>query len=480
MSLPEGDRYSKSKSKLLAELTMAMGGRVAEEIIFGPDKVSNGAAGDIKMATDQARRMITEWGMSDKLGMISYGDNSQEVFLGHSVTQNKNVSEETAREIDGEIKDIIGRAYAKAKRILTENIEELHRARARPAGARDAVGRRNPHRAARRAGDPQGRRRAGAGKPPRLGPHHGPSCHAARRRPGSGAAAGLSPMSSSPSGASWAGIDLSRPCVMGVLNVTPDSFSDGGDHADADAAIAAGRAMLAAGAAVVDVGGESSRPGSAGTPPEVEQARILPVIRALAGAGACVSVDTRHAATMRAALDAGARIVNDITGLAFDPDARGVVARAGCAVVLMHMRGTPDTMHGFAHYDDVVAEVARRAGRPPVGGDPRGYRGGPDRRSTPASALPRPASRTLSCCAACRRCATWAGRCWWACPANASSAASAAWRNRATGWPDRWRRACSRWRGVRRSCASTTCRQPCRRCACGRRSGPMTVRGELR
>jgi cell division protease FtsH len=127
MSLPEGDRYSKSKSKLLAELTMAMGGRAAEEIIFGPDKVSNGASGDIKMATDQARRMITEWGMSEKLGMISYGDNGQEVFLGHSVTQHKNVSEETAREIDAEIKEIIGRAYAKAKRILTENVEELHR-----------------------------------------------------------------------------------------------------------------------------------------------------------------------------------------------------------------------------------------------------------------------------------------------------------------------------------------------------------------
>jgi cell division protease FtsH len=127
MSLPEGDRYSKSKSKLLAELTMAMGGRAAEEIIFGPDKVSNGASGDIKMATDQARRMITEWGMSEKLGMIAYGDNSQEVFLGHSVTQNKNVSEATAREIDGEIKGIIDRAYAKARRLLTENVEELHR-----------------------------------------------------------------------------------------------------------------------------------------------------------------------------------------------------------------------------------------------------------------------------------------------------------------------------------------------------------------
>jgi cell division protease FtsH len=127
MSLPEGDRYSKSKSKLLAELTMAMGGRAAEEIIFGADKVSNGASGDIKMATDQARRMITEWGMSDKLGMIAYGDNSQEVFLGHSVTQSKNVSEATAREIDSEIKSIIDRAYAKARRILSENVEELHR-----------------------------------------------------------------------------------------------------------------------------------------------------------------------------------------------------------------------------------------------------------------------------------------------------------------------------------------------------------------
>jgi cell division protease FtsH len=127
MSLPEGDRYSKSKSKLLAELTMAMGGRAAEEIIFGPDKVSTGAGGDIKAATDQARRMVTEWGMSDRLGMIAYGDNSQELFLGHSVTQTKNVSEATAREIDAEIKNIIDGAYNRAKRILTENIEELHR-----------------------------------------------------------------------------------------------------------------------------------------------------------------------------------------------------------------------------------------------------------------------------------------------------------------------------------------------------------------
>jgi dihydropteroate synthase len=145
---------------------------------------------------------------------------------------------------------------------------------------------------------------------------------------------------------------------MGVLNVTPDSFSDGGDHADPAVAIEAGRAMLAAGAAIVDVGGESTRPGSPPTPPDIEQARILPVIRALAEAGACVSVDTRNAATMQAALAAGARIVNDISGLAFDPDSPAVLARAGCAVVLMHMRGTPATMNGLAAYDDVAADVA--------------------------------------------------------------------------------------------------------------------------
>ena len=89
--------------------------------------MSTGAGGDIKQATNIARNMVTEWGMSEKLGMIAYGDNSQEVFLGHSVTQNKNVSEVTAREIDAEIKGIIDRAYARAHNILTENIEELHR-----------------------------------------------------------------------------------------------------------------------------------------------------------------------------------------------------------------------------------------------------------------------------------------------------------------------------------------------------------------
>src|ERR1700687_1052673 len=125
MYLPERDKDSQSKLDLQAMVASLFGGRVAEQLIFGDEKVSNGASGDIKMATDQARRMITEWGMSDKLGMISYGDNGQEVFLGHSVTQNKNVSEATAREIDNEIKVRIDHAYAEAKRILTERRADL-------------------------------------------------------------------------------------------------------------------------------------------------------------------------------------------------------------------------------------------------------------------------------------------------------------------------------------------------------------------
>ena len=143
---------------------------------------------------------------------------------------------------------------------------------------------------------------------------------------------------------------------MGVLNVTPDSFSDGG-RIDPDAAIAAGLAMHADGADIVDVGGESTRPRAAPTPPEIERARILPVIRALAAAGVPVSVDTRHAETMAAALDAGATIINDVSALTHDPASAGLVAARGCPVILMHMRGTPATMMDRADYKDVTAEV---------------------------------------------------------------------------------------------------------------------------
>lgn len=161
----------------------------------------------------------------------------------------------------------------------------------------------------------------------------------------------------------WAGLSLDRPLVMGILNATPDSFSDGGRHGDAAGAIAAGTAMLEAGADILDIGGESTRPGSLPVAPDTEQARIVPVIRALAARGAVISVDTRNAATMAAALDAGARIINDVTALTHDPAALPLVAQRQAPVVLMHMRGTPETMNGLNAYADIGRDVAAELGQ---------------------------------------------------------------------------------------------------------------------
>jgi dihydropteroate synthase len=151
---------------------------------------------------------------------------------------------------------------------------------------------------------------------------------------------------------SFAGIDLSRPALMGVIN---DSFSDGGDCATAEAAIAHGRALRAEGAAILDVGGESTRPGSEPVAEAEELRRVLPVVRALAADGV-VSIDTRRAAVMRPALAAGARIVNDIAALA-GAGSLAAVAETGASVILMHMRGEPRTMQRDPVYADVVREV---------------------------------------------------------------------------------------------------------------------------
>jgi dihydropteroate synthase len=157
----------------------------------------------------------------------------------------------------------------------------------------------------------------------------------------------------------FAGLTLDRPRLMGIVNVTPDSFSDGGLHLDPAAAIAAGERMADEGADILDIGGESTRPGAAPLPPEEELRRVLPVVRALAAKGHLVSIDTRHAATMAAALDAGAAIVNDVSALTHDAASLPLVAARGAAVVLMHMRGTPDTMNKLTDYDDLVGDVER-------------------------------------------------------------------------------------------------------------------------
>lgn len=147
------------------------------------------------------------------------------------------------------------------------------------------------------------------------------------------------------------------PLIMGVLNVTPDSFYDGGRYADPDAAVARGLEMAAGGADIVDIGGESTRPCSKPVPESVEMARVLPVVRALADR-VPVSIDTRHARVAEAAMDAGAVMVNDVSGFAADPTMPALLGRRKPLAVAMHMRGTPEDMMAHARYGDLLAEVA--------------------------------------------------------------------------------------------------------------------------
>lgn len=156
--------------------------------------------------------------------------------------------------------------------------------------------------------------------------------------------------------------DLSTPVVMGICNVTPDSFSDGGMHATAPEAFEHARGLLAAGADIIDVGGESTRPGAEEVPPDVELERVLPVVRELAAQGVAVSVDTRHASVAAACIDAGACIINDVSGFR-SLEMRELAARSDVGLVVMHMRGTPKTMQEAPVYDDVVLDVEQELSR---------------------------------------------------------------------------------------------------------------------
>jgi len=153
------------------------------------------------------------------------------------------------------------------------------------------------------------------------------------------------------------GLALDRPKLMGIVNVTPDSFSDGGQTAEAEPAIAHGRRLAAEGAHILDVGGESTRPGSEAVAAEDELARVVPVIAGLVRAGHIVACDTRKAGVMRKAHGVGARIINDVSALQFDGESLGTVAELGCPVVLMHAQGDPRTMQLNPTYDDVALDV---------------------------------------------------------------------------------------------------------------------------
>jgi len=159
-------------------------------------------------------------------------------------------------------------------------------------------------------------------------------------------------------------VTIRLPAVMGVLNVTPDSFSDGGRYLDPDRAVERALLMAREGAQIIDIGGESTRPGARELPVEVECERVLPVIRKLAGRlNRPISIDTRKAIVAEQALEAGAAIVNDVSAMTFDSAMASVVARYRASVVLMHMRGTPATMQHLARYRDVVGEVCRYLAR---------------------------------------------------------------------------------------------------------------------
>ena len=148
------------------------------------------------------------------------------------------------------------------------------------------------------------------------------------------------------------------PLIMGILNLTPDSFSDGGHHALGEGAVARGLEMAAAGADILDLGGESTRPGSDPVSEGDEIARVVPVIKALRQRWqGVISIDTMKPAVARAAIEAGASMWNDVTGLTYAPDSLATAAELGCQVVLMHMKGEPKTMQDAPHYEDVVAEV---------------------------------------------------------------------------------------------------------------------------
>jgi dihydropteroate synthase len=176
--------------------------------------------------------------------------------------------------------------------------------------------------------------------------------------PGTGPATSPLPVLRKPrAAATFERLPADRTLVMGIVNVTPDSFSDGGNHATPDAAIAAGLRMFYAGADIIDVGGESTRPGAEDVSPEEEQRRVLPVVQALVKAGALVSIDTTHASTAAAALEAGAAIINDVSGLSMEPEMAELVAASKVRYILTHRRGDARTMNSLAEYTDVAGEV---------------------------------------------------------------------------------------------------------------------------
>ena len=396
MQLPEQDRYSMDRNHMLNVIAVLFGGRIAEELFM--NQMTTGASNDFERATEIARNMVTRYGMSDELGPMVYGENEGEIFLGRSVTTQKNVSEATMQKVDEEIRKIIDGQYAVARRLLEDNrdkVEAMAKALLEmetiDADQIDDIMSGRPPRPPRRRTRRPGRRPAAArrvrmqrrrriphktsgGTAPRAGPIFCLKLVCGRHL-----------------------LDLSRPRIMGIVNVTPDSFSDGGRYLDPSRALDRARQLVADGADIVDVGGESTRPGAARVSEAEELERVLPIVEALANEGAIVSIDSMKPAVMRAAVDAGASMVNDVRALHGAIRARGRVTARRCDL--------PHAHAGRPTHDAAVARVRRRrAGSAAIScshvrrrAKRRASRASASS-SIPASGSARLSSTTSSCC----------------------------------------------------------------------------------
>ncbi len=321
MQLPEQDRYSMDRDRLLSSIAVLFGGRIAEELFMG--QMTTGASNDFERATALARSMVTQWGMSDAMGPMVYGENEGEVFLGRSITTHKNVSEVTMQKVDAEIRRIIDEQFGLAKKLILDNRDK--------GGAR-----------------------------------RGRACtrllaHSRERDPKP--ASGLFMSAAVAARSLRCGrfrLMLDRPLVAGVVNVTPDSFSDGGHYLEPSAAIAHARRLADEGADLIDLGAESSRPGAESVSAEQELSRLIPVLDGLGAFPIPISVDTTKPEVMRAVIGAGAAMINDIGALR-SPGALEAVAASDAGVCLMHKQGEPRTMQLEPHNFELLRNLHRFA-----------------------------------------------------------------------------------------------------------------------
>ena len=438
--LPIDERHTYHREYLNNSIAILLGGRAAEELVL--NQLTTGAGNDLERATDLARKMVCEWGMSEKLGPLTFGKREEQIFLGREFAQHKDYSESTAVEIDGEVKHLVMGELREGESLTGETQQHAPRHGRGPPGEGSAgwKGNRRHHRTAQTGSTGSGfsgrsvrtflvREMEEIGVDPEgialmspkgihralrledLSPwqanllkqemlslggeaavHRGAlDCSASTtgallmgtvkhfrrlleklsrqpptmRRIGEELRAALDNFERRTFTLTFGGrvIELGeKTAVMGIVNVSPDSFYDGGKHFSVAGAVEHGLKLAGEGADLLDVGGESTRPGAEPLSAEEEQRRVLPVIEVLASrCDLPVSVDTYKAEVARRALEAGALMVNDVSGLRFDPEMAGVVAAAGAGLVVMHMRGEPRTMQKDPSYDNLMAEIIESA-----------------------------------------------------------------------------------------------------------------------